>query len=218
MNIRDIFELARIETGAESNDISDETLLAILNENLREFISILQNKKSDEFFAVSILNDLVPNQYKYWKLEYQDEQDRIIKIRKILKVRIDWKNIPRVDVLEVDEKNFWQNCYWVSWEELFVFHDKKEVFIDGVEVIGLLELPEVSLETQVEKIFLWKITAETRILKMWLKPFLYERVGNLNASSFARQEYLKEMKNYINRLWRVKEPIEREIPNLSYFS
>ncbi|PZM81839.1 hypothetical protein DLH72_05065 [Candidatus Gracilibacteria bacterium] len=218
MNIKDIFELARIETGAESNDISDETLLAILNENLREFISILQNKKSDEFFAVSILNDLIPEQYKYGKLQYQDTEGRTIHIRKILKVRIDGKNIPRVDVLEIDEKNFGQNCYGVSGEELFVYHDKKEVVIDGVEVIGLLELPEVTLNTPIDKIFLGKITTETRILKMGLKSFLYERVGNLNASSFARQEYLKEMKNYINRLGRVKEPIEREIPNLSYFS
>lgn len=217
MNIKDIFELARIETWTESNDISDETLLAILNENLREFISILQNKKSDEFFAVSILNDLIPGQYRYGELEYQDELWRIIHIRKILKVRIDWKNIPRADVLEIDEKNFSKNCYWINWEDLLVFHDKEELTIDWVEVIGLLELPEVTLETSVSDVFLWRITPETRILKMWLKPFLYERVWNLNASINARQEYLREMKNYINRLWKIKEPIERELPNLSRF-
>lgn len=219
MNIRDIFKLVRIETGTEANDISDETLLAILNENLREFISILQSKKSDEFFAVSILNDIVPEQYKYWKLQYQDEEDRIIDIRKILKVRVKWENVPRVDVLDMDTtKNFSKNCYWVSWEDLWVFHNEKEVLIDSIEVIGLLELPEVDLNTPIEKVFLWKITTDTRILKMWLKPFLYERVWNLNASYNARQEYSKSMNSYINRLWRIKEPIERELPNLSRFS
>jgi len=217
MNIRDILNTVRIETWTEANDISDETLLVILNENLGEFISILQNKKSDEFFAVSILNDLIPGQNEYWKLEYTDTQWRTIKIRKILKVRVNWKNIPRVDVLEAD-KTFSKNCYWVSWDELFVFHNQKEILFDGVEVIWLLELPKIDLNTPLEEIFLWKISTDTRILKMWLKPFLYERTWNLNASVNARQEYLKEMKNYINRLWRVKEPIERDLPNLNKFS
>ena len=217
MNIRDIFNIARIETWAETNDISDETLLVILNENLGEFISILQNKKSDEFFAVSILNDLIPNQNEYWKLEYTDAQWRVIKIRKILKVRVNWKNIPRIDILDAD-RTFSENCYWVSWDELFVFHNQKEILFDGVEVIGLLELPEVNLNTPLDEIFLWRISTDTRILKMWLKPFLYERTWNLNASVNARQEYLKEMRNYINRLGRIKEPIERGLPDLNSFS
>lgn len=220
MKIKDIFEIARIECSADSNDISDETLLVILKENLREFLSILQTKNQEEHFAISILNDIVPNVYKYWVLEYLDEENRKIAINKILKVRYKWENIRRVDVLDISEneiKNIVSPVYWVSGEDLFVFHNEKEVVVDGIEVIWLTDIPEVNLETPVENIFNWKIF-DSRILKLSLKPFLYEKIQNFSASSYSRQEYLKEMKNFINRLWRIKEPIERGLPDLSYYS
>lgn len=221
MTIQDIFKIARIECSAEASDISDETLLAILNENLREFISILQSKKWDEFFAVSILNDIVPEQYKYWILEFEDDDNRVIRINKVLKVRYKWRNIKRVDVLDMDNNailSLNEPKYWFSWDDFYVFHKEKEVVIDAVEVIWLWDLPEVTINTPIEKIFLWKIRSDERILKLWLKPFIYEKMQNLNAAMNARQFYEKELNNYIFRLWRIKEPIEREIPNLSYLS
>ena len=219
MNIRDIFNLARIECSAESNDISDETLLMILNENLREFLFELQTRKSDEYFAVTITNDLVPGQEEYWKLEYTDAQWRVIWITKILKVRLHWKNIPRVDVLQMDNnQNIQKPCYWISGQDLYVYHNSKNIEYDAIEVIWLSDIPKIDLNTPTSEFFLWKIQVPEKILKMWLKPFLYERVWNLNASVNARQEYLSEMKRCINSIWRVKEPMIRELPNLSEFS
>ena len=35
MTIKQILDLARIEAGADNNDVKDETLLQILNENIK---------------------------------------------------------------------------------------------------------------------------------------------------------------------------------------
>lgn len=221
MTIKKIFDLARLETWAENNDIWDETLIEILNENIFEILEILQSKKFDEFFAVSILNDLVPEQFRYSELEYEDDFWNILKLRKILKVRVDWKNIDRVDVLDVDEnflKDLNKPVYWVSGQDLFVFHKEKEVLVDWIEVIWLTDIPEITLETPLEKIFLWRIKIDKRILKLSLKPFLYERIWNFNMAQNSRIFYEKEMKNFLNKLWKIKEPIERKLPDLSYYS
>ena len=219
MKIKDIFELARIEVWAENNDISDQVLLSILNENIAEFVSIYQTKKSDEIFAVKLEKDLQPEVYNYWTLEFE-ENSQIFKIRKILKVRLKWKNIERVDFLEIDTENKKkQESYAISWNEIFIFHNEKEIVEKWAEVIWLIELPEITdIETESKNIFLQKITPPNRLIKMWLKPFLYERLWNLNASINARQEYLKELKNYINRENSVKEPLERKVPDLSFYS
>lgn len=221
VEIKKILELARIETWAESNDIDDDILLQILNENIFEILALIQHKKSDEFFAVSILNDLVTEQYRYWELEYLHENWKTLKIRKILNVRINWQNIKRVDVLSVDEnflKNISSPVYGVSWQDLYVFHKEKEIIFDWIEVIWLTEVPEIKLNTKFEDIFLWKIKIDKRILKLSLKPFLYERMWNFSMAQNSRIFYEKEMKNFINKLWKIKEPIDREIPDLSLYS
>ena len=221
MTIKQILDVARIEAGADNNDVKDETLLQILNENIKEILEIIQTKKFDEFFAVSILNDLIPEQYKYWELEYEDDNWNNLKVRKILKVRVDWKNITRVDVLDMDEEkiqNLSEPVYWISGQDLYVFHKQKEVLVDWIEVIWLTDVPEIQLNTPLEKIFLWKIKVEKRILKLSLKSFLYERMLNFSMAQNSRIFYEKEMENFINRLWKVKEPISREIPDLSYYS
>lgn len=79
MKIKDIFELARIEVWADNNDISDQVLLSILNENIAEFLSIYQTKKSDEIFAVKLEKDLQQEIYNYWNLEFE-ENSQIFKI------------------------------------------------------------------------------------------------------------------------------------------
>lgn len=221
VEIKKILELARIETWAESNDIDDDILLQILNENIFEILSQIQHKKSDEFFAVSILNDLVPEQYKYWELEYEAENWNILKLRKILNVRIKWQNIKRVDVLSVDEnflKNISSPVYGVSGQDLYIFHKEKEVIFEWIEVIWLTDIPEIKLNTKIEDIFLGKIKIDKRILKLSLKPFLYERMWNFSTAQNSRIFYEKEMKNFINKLGKIKEPIDREIPDLSLYS
>lgn len=221
MTIKKILELARIETWAESNDIDDNILIQILNENIFEILAQIQHKKSDEFFAVSILNDLIPEQYKYGELEYEDEKWNILRFRKILNVKVNWKNIKRVDVLDFDEKklkNISEITYWVSGQDLYVFHKEKDIIFDWIEVIWLTEIPEINLKTKIEDIFLGKIKIEKRILKLSLKPFLYERMWNFSMAQSSQAFYEREMKNFINKLWKIKEPIDREIPDLSRFS
>lgn len=218
MKIKEVFDIAKVECQLDSSDISDENLLVILNENIKEFLSILQSKKSEEFFAVTILNDLLPWQYEYWKLEYLDNWKNF-NINKVLKVRFKWKNIPRVDVLEIDKKNISEVCYGISWKNLFIFHKEKEILLDAIELIWLTDIWKVeSIEENVEDIFWDFFDMDSRILKLWLKSFLYEKTWNFNVSLNARNEYLKEMKNFINRIWRIKEPIEKQTPDLRFYS
>ena len=218
--IKKVFDLARIEVWSDANDISDEVLLDIINENIKEMIELIEAEKYEEFFSVNILNDIIPEQFEYWRLNYI-YQWLVRNVRKILRVRFLWENIPREDVLIMDDKaieNLTDPVYGVNGYNLFVFHKHKEVVENGLEVIWLTDIPEIDLNTDINDVFMWRLETPERILKMSLKPFLYERMGQLQASINARNEYLINMKNYVNRIGRVKEPQERVLPDLSYFS
>lgn len=218
--IKKVFDLARIEVWSDANDISDEVLLDIINENIKEMIELIEAEKYEEFFSVNILNDIIPGQFEYWRLNYI-YQWLVRNVRKILRVRFLGENIPREDVLIMDDKaieNLTDPVYGVNGYNLFVFHKHKEVVENGLEVIWLTDIPEIDLNTDINDVFMWRLETPERILKMSLKPFLYERMWQLQASINARNEYLLNMKNYVNRIWRVKEPQERVLPDLSYFS
>jgi len=218
--IKKVFDLARIEVWSDANDISDEVLLDIINENIKEMIELIEAEKYEEFFSVNILNDIIPEQFEYWRLNYI-YQWLVRNVRKILRVRFLWENIPREDVLIMDDKaieNLTDPVYGVNGYNLFVFHKHKEVVENGLEVIWLTDIPEIDLNTDINDVFMWRLETPERILKMSLKPFLYERMGQLQASINARNEYLINMKNYVNRIGRVKEPQDRVLPDLSYYS
>ena len=133
---------------------------------------------------------------------------------------MDIKNLP----FEIDwykrNQSSWDPIYHISDNSYFIYPAPSEAVVNGIKVIGIERLPDLTETSTEADIFAWKIPAKYHyLLDMSMLESIYMQRQMINEAVNARQRYELEKQSVARRLTRrYIWPVQVENPNLKHFS
>ena len=230
--INDLIDFTKKITWTDSSDIENSLILEELQSERDILVEEIKSKRWEEFFSTFISHNLVPNQYRYEWLYEENLENWKYEVNKFLSVWIKYNNdddyIP-ADIrgisnlpydVEYMAKNQNESSPIASFSDksLYIFPRKEdEEIVDWIKLFWLIKLPELTLDTHLSDIWGSRITWEYKIIRDSIKPLLYELADNSSLAQKSLIDYENSKKRFLARLWRVKQPLETKLPNLSFF-
>ena len=229
--IWDLIEYTIEKTKTEGSDVDKDFLLKYLNEKRDEIVEEIKAFRGEDHFSKDVYHDLFMWQYKYTGLlaalwgNIWSNTDPINRVSTVeIKYSETWDyrkaSIKWLHNLNASEeflaKNQTQNSPIVclAWKHLYVFPTLQEWTVkDGIRLYWLIILPPLTLETSLKDVWGRRIHWEYKILIDALSPILYEHADNFVFYQSAAQAYEIKKKKLLRRIWKLKEPMERSLPN-----
>lgn len=229
--VSDLIEFTIKKTKTQWSDIDREFLLEFLNEKRDELVEDIKSHRGEDYFNKDIYHDLINGQYKYTSLlasfggNLWTNKDPITKISAVSIKYSDNSDYEPAQIrslfsLPASENYLAENqpeskpIVCLAWKFLYVFPTAKEKTINNwIRLYWLISLPELKFDTDLDDVWWRVIIWEKNILVSALSPMLYEFADNVAGKNEAEGVFEKDRKRFLSRLGRLKEPMERTLPD-----